>query len=80
MVGSVSQISGDVLKQAPAMNVTNMLAGRLPGVTTVQQSGRPGADDAMIRIRGIGTYNSSTPSLLLTTYNVPLSATSIPVR
>lgn len=65
VVGSVSQISGDQLKQAPAMNVTNMLAGRLPGVTTLQQSGRPGADDASIRIRGIGTYGSSAPLIII---------------
>lgn len=65
VVGSVSQISGDQLKQAPAMNVTNMLAGRLPGVTTLQQSGRPGADDATIKIRGVGTYNSNSPLIII---------------
>ncbi|PRY51470.1 TonB-linked SusC/RagA family outer membrane protein [Arcticibacter pallidicorallinus] len=56
VIGSVTQINNSDLKQAPTMNVTNMLAGRLPGITTVQSSGRPGADDATIRVRGTSTY------------------------
>ncbi len=65
VVGSVAQISGEQLKQAPAMNVTNMLAGRIPGLTTVQQSGRPGADDASLMIRGVGSYASSPAPLIM---------------
>lgn len=65
VVGSVAQISGDQLKQAPAMNVTNLIAGRLPGVTALQQSGRPGADDATLRIRGIGTYGANQGPLVI---------------
>jgi TonB-linked SusC/RagA family outer membrane protein len=56
VIGSVAQINSEDLKQAPTMNITNMLAGRLPGITTVQSSGRPGADDATIRVRGSSTY------------------------
>ena len=56
VIGSVAQITSDDLKQAPTMNITNMLAGRLPGITSLQQSGRPGADDATIRVRGTSTY------------------------
>lgn len=65
VIGSVSQISGDQLKKVPAMNVTNMLAGRLPGLTTLQQSGRPGADDAVLRIRGLGTYGANQGPLVI---------------
>jgi TonB-linked SusC/RagA family outer membrane protein len=59
VIGSVAQITSSDLKQAPTMNITNMLAGRLPGITTLQQSGRPGADDATIRVRGTATYAGS---------------------
>lgn len=52
LTGSVAQLSGERLTEVPAMNISNMLAGRLPGVTTLQQSGRPGFDDALLRIRG----------------------------
>jgi TonB-linked SusC/RagA family outer membrane protein len=65
VIGSVAQISGEQLKQAPAMNVTNMLAGRLPGITALQQSGRPGADDAALRIRGLGTYGANQGPLII---------------
>ena len=41
------------------MNVSNSLAGRLPGVTLVTQSGEPGADGALIRIRGVNTLGNN---------------------
>ncbi|RZK44185.1 MAG: TonB-dependent receptor [Pedobacter sp.] len=64
-LGSVAQINSDDLKQAPTMNVTNMLAGRLPGITTVQSSGRPGADDATIRVRGTSTYQGGQGPIVI---------------
>lgn len=65
VIGSVTQISGNQLKRAPVMNVTNSLAGRLPGLTTLQQSGRPGADDAALRIRGIGTTGGNQGPVII---------------
>ncbi|MCW3092933.1 MAG: TonB-dependent receptor [Ferruginibacter sp.] len=65
VIGSVAQINGKDLEKMPAMNVTNMLAGRLPGLTSLQQSGRPGADDATLRIRGISTYGNSAPLIII---------------
>src|SRR5690606_14818934 len=59
VVGSVVQMQGEELQKAPPMNITNLLAGRLPGLTTVQTSGRPGQDDATLRIRGTGTYGDN---------------------
>lgn len=56
VIGSVAQINSSDLKQMPTMNITNMLSGRLAGITTLQQSGRPGADDATLRIRGTSSY------------------------
>lgn len=52
LTGSVAQIRGERLLESPAMNITNMLAGKVPGLTALQQSGRPGFDDALIRLRG----------------------------
>lgn len=65
VIGSAVQISGDQLKQAPAMNLSNALAGRLPGLTTLQQSGRPGADDATLKIRGVATTGNSAPLIII---------------
>lgn len=65
LTGSVAQIGGEQIKQAPPMNITNTLAGRLPGLVAVQQSGRPGADDAVLRIRGLSTTGNNAPMVLV---------------
>lgn len=66
VIGAVAQINSDDFKQAPTMNITNMLAGRLPGITTLQQSGRPGADGSTIRIRGTSSnQGSQSPTVII---------------
>ena len=52
VTAAISQISGVELEKAPVGNVTNMLAGRVAGVTAVQTSGQPGADGSSIMVRG----------------------------
>lgn len=52
VTASISQISGKELEKAPMGDVTNMLAGRVSGVTAVQSSGQPGADGSSIMVRG----------------------------
>ncbi len=52
LTGSVAQISGEELMTGPATNVSSMLAGKLTGISSVQESGQPGADQAEIVIRG----------------------------
>ena len=52
MTSAVSAIKGDELLKAPATNVTQVLAGKLPGISSVQESGEPGLDQASLRIRG----------------------------
>ena len=52
ITAAISQISGDELEKAPVGDVTNMLAGRVAGVTAVQQSGQPGADGSSLMVRG----------------------------
>jgi TonB-linked SusC/RagA family outer membrane protein len=54
--GAVSSITGDEIRQSPSASIQNTLMGRLPGVVTQQQSGRPGQDGALIRIRGLSTF------------------------
>jgi len=65
VVGSVSQIDGEELQKAPPMNLTNALAGRLPGLTALQRSGRPGADDATLQVRGRSSYASDQTPLVI---------------
>ena len=52
MTSAVSAIKGDELLKAPSTNVSQLLAGKLTGVSSVQESGEPGLDQASIRIRG----------------------------
>ncbi|MBD1422024.1 TonB-dependent receptor [Sphingobacterium chuzhouense] len=59
--GSLASISTKDLKQSPVANVTNALAGRLPGLITIQRSGEPGYDNSDLLIRGRSTFNSVAP-------------------
>lgn len=65
LTGAVSNVSSKELLKAPVANLGNALQGHLPGVQTVQYSGMPGADDPVIRIRGIGSLNSAEPLVLV---------------
>ena len=52
LTAAVSAIKGDELLKAPSTNVSQVLAGKLSGISSVQESGEPGLDQASIRIRG----------------------------
>ncbi len=65
ITGAVSAVSGEGLMKAPVANVANALQGNLPGVSAVQPSGMPGADEPVIRIRGVGSLNSADPLVLV---------------
>lgn len=55
VTGSVAAINSQKLMEVKAPSVTNMLAGRLPGLRAVQRSGSPGDDAASVDIRGYGS-------------------------
>lgn len=61
VTGAISSINSEDLLKTPSGSLTNGLAGKLPGVSTVQYSGEPGADAAEIYVRGITTLNNSAP-------------------
>lgn len=65
VTGAVSTLKSDEIMQAPTANVSNALAGRVPGLITKQSSGMPGSDDATLRVRGLGTFASSGGVLVL---------------
>ena len=52
ITGAVSAIKGDELLQAPSTQLTQMLGGKVAGISSIQTSGEPGADQASLRIRG----------------------------
>src|SRR5688500_11775722 len=65
LTGSVSSVRGSEIVKSPAMNVSNSLAGRLPGLVTVTPSGEPGFDGSVIRIRGINTLGNNNPLIVV---------------
>ena len=52
LTGAVASIDNQKLVTVPVANSANLLAGRVPGVMTRQNSGLPGAENTQIRIRG----------------------------
>ena len=73
ITGAVSAVGGDDLLKSPVANVANSLQGNLPGVSAVQPSGMPGADEPVIRIRGVGSLNSAEPLVLVDGVERPFS-------
>ncbi|MBQ7771470.1 MAG: TonB-dependent receptor [Bacteroidales bacterium] len=65
ITGALSSVTTDDLLKSPTASVTNMLAGSMPGVASVQTSGQPGKDAATIYIRGNGSLNNSLASPLI---------------
>lgn len=65
LTGSVSAISGNDLVKAPMQNVSNLLTGKVSGITAVQSSGKPGDDAASIHVRGINDFQSSGPLVIV---------------
>ena len=54
VTGSVAALQSKDIATVKTPNVTNALAGKLPGLRAVQRSGAPGDDAASIDIRGFG--------------------------
>lgn len=52
ITGAVSAIKGDELLTAPTTQLTQMLGGKVAGISSIQTSGEPGQDQASLRIRG----------------------------
>jgi len=65
VTGAVTAIKGENLVKFPAVDLSNSLAGRLPGLVVIQTSGEPGADGATINIRGTNTLGNSSPLIVI---------------
>lgn len=65
VTGSVASVEGKELVQSPALNVSNSVAGRIPGVFAVQRSGEPGQDGSSIRIRGTNTLGNNDALIVI---------------
>lgn len=65
VTGSMASTKGSDLAKVPTANITNTLAGRLPGLISYNRSGEPGYDDAKLLIRGASTTGDSSPLIVV---------------
>ena len=65
VTGAVATVKGSELEKTPTVNLSNSLAGRLPGVSAVQSSGEPGKDGSVIRVRGTNTMGNTSALVVL---------------
>ena len=65
VTGAISTVNGSDVLSAPVANVSTALLGTAAGVSGLQSSGEPGRNDANLHIRGISTYGSSAPLIII---------------
>lgn len=71
MIGSVSSVKAEDIKEIPSASIENLLQGRMAGVEITNMSGAPGGGGAVVAVRG---YNSliDQSSLAMSDYGEPL--------
>lgn len=66
VVGAITQTSGQTLQRAAGItDIGAALTGNLPGVITSASDGMPGEEQPQIIIRGMSSWNSSSPLILV---------------
>jgi len=65
VTGAIAAVDGKDLSWKPVGQVSAALQGVASGVTVTTNSGQPGVDQGTVRIRGIGTLNSTDPLVLV---------------
>jgi TonB-dependent starch-binding outer membrane protein SusC len=65
LTGAVSSVKMSEIDGLPISNAATALQGRMAGVTVSSFTGQPGKNDPVIRIRGIGTFGSNAPLVII---------------
>ena len=65
LTGSVSSVSAKELLKAPMQNVSNLLTGKVSGLTSIQSSGKPGADGTALYVRGMNAFSDNSPMVIV---------------
>ena len=71
--GAVSSVNSEQLEKRTATQSSQLLQGVTSGITVTQSSGKPGADQADITIRGLGTFSGAGNNPLVLVDGVPSS-------
>ena len=65
VTGAIVSVESEFLIKNPSASVSTSLAGRVTGLTSVQYTGRPGADDPQLFVRGLGSLSTSASQPLM---------------
>ena len=65
ITGALSSIGTEELLKSPVASMANALTGKVTGLASVQSSGQPGADDATLYVRGVGSLSTSLSQPLM---------------
>lgn len=77
ITGAVSSVGNAELMKAPVASLGLALAGKVTGLSSIQYSGAPGADDPALYVRGLGTLSASGSAPLVLVDGVERSFTQI---
>lgn len=79
MLGSVSSLKGEALKDVPSSSIETLLQGKMAGVDVSNLSGQPGGNGSKIVIRGFSSLNQqgvNDGSPLFVVDGVPVQSSS----
>jgi TonB-linked SusC/RagA family outer membrane protein len=65
LTGAVETIDVEGIGTRPLSNASIALQGKVAGAFISQNSGQPGHDNASILIRGVGTFNNTSPLVMI---------------
>jgi TonB-dependent starch-binding outer membrane protein SusC len=65
LTGSVGNVQMEDMESRPLTNASLALQGTVAGVYALQSSGKPGDDNAVIAIRGVGTWDHNDPLIII---------------
>lgn len=65
VTGALSQVAPESLESRPAVTLSTVLGGTMPGIISRQSTGEPGNDYATIYIRGMATWQDRTPLIMV---------------
>ncbi len=65
VTGAINSIDTKEILRVPTSNLSTAITGKLPGLVSIQQSGRPGEDVATLFIRGQSTWVNTNPLVIV---------------
>ena len=76
VVGAITQVKAEDLANTGTTNITNALSGKVSGLLVYSQNGAPGQNDATLLLRGLSSWNGSSPLVMVDGIERPMSMLS----